>query len=176
LVSIGSSRKLVNLLAFKGGNALRFVHGNLRSTLDLDFTADKSFPDDEKKIRGLLDASLKGAVRRFGVKARCQRVKRNPKRVEATTPTYDISVCFQLPGDRYYQNFDERKTIVDIIELEISINELVCDAIDAKLHPETSPIRICTIEDIISEKLRALLQQRFATEIAPRTSTILPQD
>jgi len=44
LVSISSSLMLSTRLAFKGGNALRFVYDNLRSTLDLDFSADFTKP------------------------------------------------------------------------------------------------------------------------------------
>ncbi len=36
--------------ALKGGNALRFGHGNHRSTLDLDFTAEGDFPDNSDTI------------------------------------------------------------------------------------------------------------------------------
>ena len=64
-------------LAFKGGNALRFVYGNLRGTLDLDFTADESFPDDEGSVRSKMDTALATGEHRFGVKLKCQRVRRN---------------------------------------------------------------------------------------------------
>lgn len=159
LASIASSEQLVKRLALKGGNALHFVHGNTRSTLDLDFTAEGDFPDNEDAIRTLLDTALRGAERQFQVKARCQRLKRNPRNPEATLPTYLVKVCFQLPSDRYYQNFDERQNFAEVVELEISLNDALCETIQKRLSATTQPVRVCSLEDIIAEKLRAILQQ-----------------
>lgn len=159
LASIGSSPGLRDGLAFKGGNALRFAHGNRRGTIDLDFTAEGDFPDDADAIRAALDAGLRGADRRFRVKARCQSVKRDPKRPDATRPTYKVKVGFQLPGDRYYQNFDDRGSFAEVVELEISLNDVVCETIERGLGGSARPVRVCSLEDILAEKLRALLQQ-----------------
>jgi len=159
LVSVASSTRLFASLALKGGNALRFIHGNRRSTIDLDFTAEGDFPDDPDSIRGLLNAAFRGALRQYQVKVRCQSVKRNPKRPEATLPTYAVKACFQLPGDRYYQNFDERPSFAEIVELEISLNDVLCETIEQNLGASSKPLRVCSLEDILAEKLRALLQQ-----------------
>lgn len=159
LTSVASSAQLFGKLVLKGGNALRFIHGNFRGTLDLDFTAEIDFPDDADAIRDLLDSALKRAARRFQVKARCQSVRRNPKKPEATLPTYGIKVGFQLPGDRHYQNFDERPSFAEVVELEISLNDVLCETIEWKLDESAKPIRVCSLEDILAEKLRALLQQ-----------------
>ena len=159
LASIASSSDRVSRLALKGGNALRFVYGNIRSTLDLDFTADGDFPDDAEEIRMLLNSALRQAERQFQVKARCQSIRRNPKQPERTHPTYEIKVCFQLPGDRHYKDFDHRPRFPEVVELEISLNEILCESIPKRLSPATQPVRICSLEDILAEKLRALLQQ-----------------
>jgi predicted nucleotidyltransferase component of viral defense system len=100
LASMSSSVALLARVAFKGGNALRFVHGNLRSTLDLDFSAEGDFPDSPEAIKRLMDAALKTAERRYQVKARCQSIHRNPPGHDKTMPTYRIKVCYQFPGDR----------------------------------------------------------------------------
>ncbi len=78
LESIARASGLASSITFKGGNALRFVYGSRRSTTDLDFTAEASFPDDEGPIRARLDESLRSALPQHRVKARCQRVRRNP--------------------------------------------------------------------------------------------------
>lgn len=70
-----------------------------------------------------------------------------------------MKVCFQLPGDRYYQNFDERPSFSEIVELEISLNDVLCEAFERKLTESRKPLRVCSLEDILAEKLRALLQQ-----------------
>jgi predicted nucleotidyltransferase component of viral defense system len=168
LASIGSSRDSVSRLALKGGNALRFVYGNMRSTLDLDFTAESGFPDNDEEIKTLLNSALKPAVRQFEIKARCQSVHRNPRRPDQTRPTYIIKICFQFPTDRYYKNFDERPLFPEVVELEISLNDVLCETIETSLSPTTQPVRVCSLEDILAEKLRALLQQLIRNRSRPQ--------
>jgi predicted nucleotidyltransferase component of viral defense system len=159
LTAISYSPGLAQRIAFKGGNALWFIHGNPRSTIDLDFTAEGDFPDDSTQIVGLIDAALKSMQNQFRVKARCQSIHRNPPKLDKTLPTYNVKVCFQLPADRYYQNFAERKQFAEVIEVEISLNDIVCETISWKPSASGKAIRSCSLEDQIAEKLRALLQQ-----------------
>jgi predicted nucleotidyltransferase component of viral defense system len=168
LESIASVPSLAGLIVFKGGNALRFIYGNRRSTLDLDFTARGAFPDDSERIRAHLDEALRFAFSRFRVKAKCQRVKRNPRNPAKTTPTYDISVGYLLPTDRQYQNFDELQSVAATIDVEISINEVVCEAVAYELYPEGRILYVCSLEDILAEKLRALLQQPIRKRSRPQ--------
>ncbi len=144
-------------MALKGGNALRFAYQSPRSTKDLDFTADTNgIPDNTSEIRRLLDESLVFAERRFNVKAKCQRVKRNPKRPDATRPTYDVKIGYQLPSDRYFHDFEDRQ-VSTVIPVEITLNDLVCDT---REWADVKGLRVCTLEDILAEKLRSLLQQK----------------
>ncbi len=163
LASVAMSAGLASRVAFKGGNALRFLHGNPRSTLDLDFSANGGFPDDSPEIQGLMAAALKQAERAHQVKARCQSIRRKPPGAGRTMPTYSIKVGYQLPGDRWYQNVDERlaagRPFADVVEVEVSLNDVVCETREERLVPEAGSLRVCTLDDIIAEKLRALLQQ-----------------
>ena len=143
------------------------MHGNTRSTLDLDFTADGDFPDTAPEILSLLDAVLKRAERQFQIKARCLSVHRNPKNPVRTLPTYRIHVGYQIAGDKHYQNFEQR-TALPIVELEISLNDVLCETFQKQLSPATSPVRVCTLEDILAEKLRALLQQVIRNRSRPQ--------
>lgn len=155
---IASDAQTARCLALKGGNALRFAYQNRRSTKDLDFSVTgEGLPDSDAAIRVILDQSLRFAHRRYGVKARCQRVKRQPPNPEGTHPTYDVGVCYQFPGDRYYDNFDDAsRPIPSVVPLEISINDLVCETNPWSEH---AGLLVCSLEDILAEKLRALLQQ-----------------
>ncbi len=150
---------MIARIAFKGGNALRFIHGNLRSTLDLDFSAEGGFPDSHEEIQRLMDAALRTAERRYQVKARCQSIHRRPPGLDKTFPTYIIKVCYQLPGDKHYQSFVERKNLSEVVEVEISLNDVLCETSQRELHETAKSVRVCTLDDIIAEKLRALLQQ-----------------
>ncbi len=150
-------------VAFKGGNALRFIYQNPRSTVDLDFSASAEFPDDPEKIRMLLDPTLQHGGRRFGLKLRSQKIRREPSGLDKTMPTYDVTIAFQVPGDRYYADFETTsRNYSSVVVLEVSINDIVCETRSVRLVESTSALlRVCILEDIIAEKLRALLQQRI---------------
>ncbi|MCG3131025.1 MAG: hypothetical protein FLDDKLPJ_01800 [Phycisphaerae bacterium] len=150
-------------LAFKGGNALRYIFFNPRSTLDLDFSATEAFPDDREEIRSRVDDAVRRGAASFGVKAKCQRVNRNPRGEDKTTPTYEIRIGYQFRGDRYFPDLELPDRVVSsVLHLEISLNDVVCESRDVRLHPVLDlTIRACTLEDILAEKLRALLQQRI---------------
>lgn len=148
-------------LAFKGGNALRFVFRNRRSTIDLDFSGAAGFPDDPDQIRARLDPALRQRWPQFGVRDRCQSVRRNPKDPAATLPTFQITVGFAFPGDRRFPDFETNPGPVSVVvDLEISPNEVICETTQSRLS-EDSPgsLRVCTLEDIVAEKLRSLLQR-----------------
>ncbi|MFO0809848.1 MAG: nucleotidyl transferase AbiEii/AbiGii toxin family protein [Gemmataceae bacterium] len=170
LEAVAADAVLGAQLAFKGGNALRFVYGNRRGTLDLDFTADGPLPDDEGQVRAALDVALRRAGTSFGVKVKCQAVKRKPPKSKGTMPTYDIAVGFQFPGERLYPDFDRPSVVAaTVVKVEISFNELVCETIRTQLDPSyAAQLRVCTLEDILAEKLRALLQQVVRNRTRPQ--------
>jgi predicted nucleotidyltransferase component of viral defense system len=170
LESIAAAAGLRDLLSFKGGNALRFVYGNPRGTADLDFTADDALPDEGAHIRAALDAALRQGGNQFGVKLKCQRVDRKPPKKQATLPTYDIGIGFQLPGDRYFADFENPARMVpSVVKLEISFNDVVCETRRLPLSPSLPGLlRVCSLEDILAEKLRALLQQVIRDRTRPQ--------
>ena len=131
LRSMAESTDLAPRVAFKGGNALRFLYGNPRSTLDLDFSAELDFPDDAVAIKGFMEKALRGLESRYTVKARCRKIRRKPPGLGRTMMTYSINVCYQLPGDRLYQNIDEwiaaGKPVNDVVEVEISLYVIACE-------------------------------------------------
>ena len=158
---IARSGKLRNAIVFKGGNALRIMYGSSRSTLDLDFTAlPNALSDSEDDLRAIADTAFHISAKSFGVKLRCQKVKRNPRGIEFTTPTYKISVAYQFPGDRYFESMETRN-LSDTVPVEISLNDIVCGI--SELSPVTNgrnTIKVCSLEDILAEKLRSILQQK----------------
>ncbi|GJQ26504.1 MAG: hypothetical protein HBSAPP02_15360 [Phycisphaerae bacterium] len=157
-----SASPLRDVLIFKGGNALRFVYANRRGTMDLDFTATSALPDDKPSIGLALDSAFVVAFGQFGVKLRYQSAQRNPPGADKHFPTYEVKVGYQFPGDRYFPEFDARaQPVSSVVDLEISLNDVVCDDALIKLDPQRDLCtRVCSVEDIVAEKLRALLQQR----------------
>lgn len=158
---IAKSGELRNAIVFKGGNALRIMYGSSRSTLDLDFTAlPDALSDSEDELRAVADSAFRVSESAFGVKLRCQKVKRNPKGVQFTKPTFQISVAYQFPGDRYFNNMELGK-VSSTVPVEISLNDVVCCI--SELSPVANgrnTIKVCSLEDILAEKLRSILQQK----------------
>jgi predicted nucleotidyltransferase component of viral defense system len=160
LSCIAADSVLSKAIVFKGGNALRFFFNSPRSTLDLDFSINvDNFIDNVTFVREKLNTALQRIEYRFGIKAKCQRVKRNPLREGTTRPTYEITVGYLFPDDRYFANFDD-KNIVTVIHIDISLHDKVCEFISVSLANDSrGHLRVCNLEDILAEKLRALLQQ-----------------
>lgn len=116
-------------------------------------------PDDEAELRRRIDHALQLTARQFNVKTKCQRVKRNPADKSRTLPTYQITVAYQFPSDPYFHNFDNRP-IPTAVPVEISFNDIVCESNGLAVEPNSAGrLQVCTLEDIIAEKLRSLLQQ-----------------
>lgn len=147
-------------LVFKGGNALRFVFGSPRSTLDLDFTVSTdSLRDDVTMLSDAISRAVAAAARKSGVKIRLQGIERRPKAVAATMPTYAVRLGYQFPGDTYYANFEQKKSVPTITWMEISFADIVCEAITVSFADSDGRLKVCSLDDIIAEKLRSLLQQ-----------------
>jgi predicted nucleotidyltransferase component of viral defense system len=155
------ARGLPGKLSFKGGNALRFCYHNPRSTTDIDYTAGAEFGDDPDGVRSQLDPPLQQFSQEYGIACRVQAVHRNPSSAAATKPTYEISVGWSFPGFRNFPGFLESEAPSSaIIPVEISINDIVCETIIDELEGGRHVgIEVCALEDIVAEKLRALLQQ-----------------
>lgn len=158
LRSVAGSRTLSRILVFKGGNALDFVWQPNRSTQDLDFSStDESL--DKQQLGTLMDQSLAQTGRVLGVALRVQRIDRQPPGLNKTFVTYEVKVGYALPDDRRNQERIERgEPSKSIVQLDISLNEPICDSTPINIQA-ANPLRVSTIEDIVAEKLRSLLQQ-----------------
>ncbi len=153
----------------KGGNALRFAFGSVRSTIDLDFTAEGELSDSADAVRDELDRAMRSATRIHGIAMKCQRVKRNPSRPESTLPTYDVRLAYQYPGDRHFADFERARNVSTVVRVEISFNDLVCESREYQPSEHAGgSIRVCTLEDIMAEKLRAILQQEIRNRSRPQ--------
>lgn len=78
---------------------------------------------------------------------------------DATHPTFELKIAYQMRGDRYYENFDIHNSIPLTIVVEISFGDVMCETREVTLPSTRYTLAMCTLEDIIAEKLRALLQQ-----------------
>jgi len=164
LRAITDSRSLGPILVFKGGNALDFVWHPNRSTQDLDFSADLADPEhdlDEARLRERFTSSLAALEPVLSVVCRVVRVERQPPGPHRTFVTYVISVGYALPDQPQVRaRLQAGEVPRQTIRVEISVNEPICadERVDIAGR---QPLRVSTVEDIVAEKLRALLQQRL---------------
>ncbi len=172
LRAIVSSRALSGVLVFKGGNALDFMWQPNRSTLDLDFSTARVVADlgrEAESLRTLFTGALNSVGPGFGVLCRIARVEQRPPGSDKTFVTYLIRVAYALPDQ---ESLRQRMGIdptygPQLIDIEVSINEPIC-ADEPRDIDGTHPLRISTVEDIVAEKLRALLQQPIRKRARPQ--------
>ena len=162
---------LRELLVFKGGNALDFVWNPNRSTRDLDFSADHLADYDdinENSLKISLLQALAPVSRSLNMSFAINRVEQQPPGVDKNFITYTANVQYALPDQASLRKrIASREIVAQVIPVEVSLNEPICAdervAIDTNLN-----IRVSTPEDIVAEKLRALLQQPIRDRTRPQ--------
>lgn len=152
------------LLVFKGGNALDFKWLPNRSTLDLDFSVDAGISTDHldlDSLRSHLDQGLRAVSGPLGVALRVQRARANPRGADKTFVTYQFNIGYALSDENPLRiRMASGEPSSRVIAVEISLNEPQCDNTVFVLD-DSRQLRIGTLEDIVAEKLRALLQQKI---------------
>jgi len=163
LCGIASVRSLRTKLVFKGGNALDFVMSPNRSTIDLDFSLDMDMGADLASV-DRLEAAFTTGLRRvsphFGLGLAVHSVHQNPRGSDKTFITFQARVGHALPNERQLLiRMSNKQTSPHVMPVEISINEPIFDSTVFSIDDRFGELRISTLEDIVGEKLRALLQQ-----------------
>ena len=167
LQAVADSRALSKVLAFKGGNALDFVWQPYRSTRDLDFSSAGSTLTADQ-IRTFLTPSLERVSRSMGVLYRVQRMEQQPPGPNRSFITFEGTIGYALPEDRRNRLLiqrDEKSNAT--VPLDVSLNEPICRIVEVDIA-SSNPLQVCQLEDIVAEKLRALLQQPLRNRFRPQ--------
>jgi predicted nucleotidyltransferase component of viral defense system len=163
LGSIASEPTLRNNLVFKGGNALDFALQPNRSTIDLDFSLDMATgPDlaDGEALQTAISAGLRRVAPMYGCGLAVHAVRQNPRGSDRSFVTYTARVGYALPDQRQLLiRMASGQSSPHVMPIEISINEPIFDSSTFVINERFGALRISTLEDIVGEKLRALLQQ-----------------
>lgn len=149
----------------KGGNALKIAYNSPRASVDLDFTLANAFTTDADIHERLLDdfcdslkRGLSRAETRYPLYLRITRAVVRPQDQNPRTfPGFELKIGFAdkrkiyRPGeiDRYFQH--------NTLKIDVSLNEVICENAPFQLGEFT--LDVATLNDIIAEKLRAILQQ-----------------
>lgn len=163
LSAIAGNRNLRTSLVFKGGNALDFVWQPNRSTLDLDFSVDHAnltFDVDASEIKRLFDIATTVVQGRFAIRLAVNSVRQQPPGSDRAFPTFVVRSGFALPDEpKLIARMERGRPSSQVLDVEISVNEPICAATAVLLDDAVPLLRVATLEDIVAEKLRALLQQ-----------------
>ena len=144
----------------KGGNALRFAYAGRRYSTDVDLTALETQGVQAASVSEAaldvfcdrLDAAL-GAVagtRGYATMAVQRRRVLPAKRDPRTFPAFQVTVGYSaVPGRRPPFN--------ETVRLDVTLNDVVCES--EYVEVGDLAVHVSSLDDILAEKLRALLQQ-----------------
>jgi hypothetical protein len=166
LTAFGKTPSIGDHVYLKGGILMGVVYRSIRSTSDVDFTTDLQ-PDIglPAVIRQELDDAFPRAAADIGYPAlmcRVQSLRVRPNSgglLSAMFPALEIKVGYALRGSAQEKRFHTGKS-VDVLSVDISFNEPIGAIQVVRLSEEfETEINAYSLNDIIAEKIRALLQQ-----------------
>ena len=165
LKAISLSENLSKSMIFKGGMLLGIKYQSERYTTDLDFsTAEKLDPNCIQGFTEEFNDKLDYAnnLLAYGMRLKIQRIEKRPKKDVASFPALEIKIaylginCNQSEINKY-----ENNQAPNTISIDYSFNELNNDVESIVIDEEENEKIICyTLESIIAEKLRSILQQK----------------
>lgn len=164
LAAIGLSQSLHRSLVLKGGTLMALVFGSLRVTGDVDFSATAQPDGFDELLREELDAKLPLAAVKLGyldLVCRVQGVKRRPRPElfeGAEFPALELRIGSAERGSKQEAALAEGRA-GRILVVEISFRDQVYAFQELNLRNADVAVQAFTFEELIAEKLRALLQQ-----------------
>lgn len=166
--AIAISDKLSKEWILKGGNALKYVFNSPRASVDLDFTERTIYSNvGEEELKNLLDDLCrdlqecldKVRTGEYFEDMNIQSSQIKPANVEKReTPAFEIKIGYSKIKDR-------SPPYPDVVKLEITLNDIICEDIPHEI--DGRQIQVGSLNDIISEKLRALIQQKTRDRFRP---------
>lgn len=156
LSAIAQSEVFQNYFLFKGGTALKkCFYPNWRFSEDFDFTVTKALSRAE--IKDIFNTTAETAGRLFGLGMRVIEYSQYPK---AGSPI--LTAQLKLGYDGPLRKSSGQK---NNIRVDISFDEVVVDQPETKqlihIYPDDidTTIRLYSLEEILAEKLRSILQR-----------------
>lgn len=96
----------------------------------------------------------------LGTLLRLQSIMKNPPRPDAKFPTFTARIGFALPDQqRQRDRLLAGEPSANVIPVEMTLNEIVCEWNMLTISDSEIELNVSSINDIVAEKLRAILQQ-----------------
>ncbi|MFP4157478.1 MAG: nucleotidyl transferase AbiEii/AbiGii toxin family protein [Opitutales bacterium] len=164
LASIGGSSSFGGKMFLKGGTLMGVVYASPRQTVDIDFTAN--FDPTASLLKELqkdLNGEMKRAAARLGypdVACQMQRLKKKPRPQgfeKKRFPAIEMRIGYARRNTRQHERLADGQA-ANTLKVEVSFKEPV-EAVELVRLGEGSQIHVYAFAELISEKMRALLQQ-----------------
>lgn len=170
LATIGALPGYEGHFFLKGGILMAVVYNSPRTTTDVDFTTDLLASSDlVATLKEELNNSFPRVTARLGypdLRLRVQSIQERPQafsgdRVQSF-PALKIKIAFTKRGQPDERHFEKGQS-PHVVRIDVSFNEPIHSTelirLSVRGEGRSSTIAVYGITDLISEKLRALLQQ-----------------
>lgn len=165
LTAIGLSPNLKQGLVLKGGTLMALAFRSTRVTADIDFSATHEPADFENLLETEMNVALPRAIRQLGyldLACRVQSVKRHPRPTmfeNADFPALEIRVASASRSNPREVAALEEGRASRVAKVEVSFRDQVYAFQELTLNESQIGVQAFSLTEIVSEKLRALLQQ-----------------
>lgn len=161
LTAISDTHELQQIMVMKGGILLALGYGSTRFTRDIDFSTDQTAAGfDIEDFIAKFDQALTGAaeILPYDTDCRVQGWKKQPPRDDATFPTIEIKVGYANRSNSGAHRRLMRSEAPHVVRVDFSLNEPRGGPVLLEIG-EGRTIQAYSFEDLVAEKLRAVLQQ-----------------
>lgn len=163
LTTIGRIYPYKDHLYLKGGILMAVLYNSPRNTSDIDYTANaKPNPEYAYDLQNKLNEQFPSVCADLGypyLRCNAQSYKLRPKGkgfANFQAPAIEMKIGYVKRGTPGESKF-EKNMSSDVISIDISFNEPISNI--QIIYNENSSVKAYSLIDLISEKLRSLLQQ-----------------
>lgn len=163
LYAIATSDMLNSQMLMKGGTLLAIRYASSRYTTDLDFSTTIQLTEDyQVEFREELENQLSKATEKleYGMACKVQSLKIKPRlSPDVTWPSFQIKVGYAYKHERNEFRRLNKGNASATVKIDYSFNEPIHSYNSLSIHEDLS-ILVYSSEELVAEKLRALLQQK----------------
>lgn len=164
LAAIGLTPELKDSMILKGGALMMLGYDSPRGTQDVDFSINADPEPFASNIGEILNPAMARASSQLGyvnLVTKLQKLKRRPKPSmfeEANGPALSVTIAYATRGSK-----DEAKLITgqaaQVLQVDLSFKEPLNNISSHNLGNTDVAIKAYSLEDLMAEKIRSLLQQ-----------------
>jgi len=164
LSAIGLTPELKETMLLKGGALMMLGFNSPRGTQDVDFTVEADPEPFASEFANHLNPALRRAIATLGyidLVCRVQTIKKRPHPQifeETPVPALTITLAHAQRGTNEEKRLNAGQA-ARVLQVDLSFKEPIFNAAEARLDKPAVTIRTYALEEVIAEKLRALLQQ-----------------